>query len=97
MGIVISTHLPPPVDDGQHRCPQMGDPHVVLKPGHVLFGSGLLGERPGQHEFGLEHASVFFTIPSRVAAIQGIAECLTRRCTLRRGRSDPCCAGTRLY
>jgi hypothetical protein len=27
----------------------------VLKLGHVLFGSGLLGERPRQHELGLEH------------------------------------------
>ena len=33
----------------------MGDPHVVLELGHVLFGGGLLGERPGQHELGLEH------------------------------------------
>ena len=33
----------------------MGDPHVVLELGHVLFGGGLLGERPRQHELGLEH------------------------------------------
>src|SRR5436190_5175284 len=35
----------------------MSDPHVVLDLGHVLFGGGLLGERPGQHEFGLEYCS----------------------------------------
>src|SRR5262245_59677074 len=35
----------------------MGDPHVVLELGHVLFGSRFLGERPGQHEFGLEQGS----------------------------------------
>ena len=42
-------------DDRQHRAPQMGDPHVVLELGHVLFGGRLLRERPGQHELGLEH------------------------------------------
>jgi hypothetical protein len=30
-------------------------PHVVLELGHMLFGRSLLRERPGQHEFGLEH------------------------------------------
>src|SRR5262249_22484769 len=33
----------------------MGDPHVVLHLGHVLFGRCLLGERPRQHELGLEY------------------------------------------
>ena len=33
----------------------MGDPHVVLELGHVLFGGGLLGERPGQHELRFEY------------------------------------------
>ena len=28
----------------------MGDPHIVLELGHILFGRSLLGERPGQHE-----------------------------------------------
>jgi len=42
-------------DDREHRAPQVGDPHVVLDLGHVLFGRGVLGERPGQHELGLEH------------------------------------------
>ena len=55
MGIVISTHLPPPVMIESTERPQMGDPHVVLELGHVLFGGRLFGERPGQHEFGLEH------------------------------------------
>ncbi len=27
----------------------------MLQLGHVLFGGGFLRERPGQHEFGLEH------------------------------------------
>src|SRR5262249_32105032 len=44
-------------DDGQHRRAEMSDPHIVLDLGHVLLGRGLLGERPGQHEFGLEYCS----------------------------------------
>ena len=55
MGMVISTHLPPPVMIDSTGRPQMGDPHVVLELRHVLFGGRLLGERPGQHELGLEH------------------------------------------
>jgi hypothetical protein len=31
-------------DDGEHRASQMGDPHVVLELGHVLFGGCLFGE-----------------------------------------------------
>jgi hypothetical protein len=54
MGIVISTHLPPPVmieSTEVLKCVT----HVVLDLGHVLFGCGLLRERPRQHEFGLEY------------------------------------------
>jgi hypothetical protein len=29
----------------------------MLELGHVVFGRGLLQERPGQHEFGLEHGA----------------------------------------
>ena len=36
-------------------CRGIGHPHVVLQLRHVLFGRRLLGERPGQHELGLEH------------------------------------------
>src|SRR6516162_4344921 len=32
----------------------MSDPHVMLNLGHILFGGGLLGKRPGQHELGFE-------------------------------------------
>jgi hypothetical protein len=35
----------------------MSDPHVMLNLGHILFGGGLLGERPGQHELGFEDCS----------------------------------------
>ena len=33
----------------------VGDPHVVLQLGHVLFGRRFFRERPRQHELGLEH------------------------------------------
>src|SRR5262245_12915836 len=38
----------------------MSDTHIVLDLGHVLLSRGLLGERPGQHEFGLEYRSGAF-------------------------------------
>jgi hypothetical protein len=41
-------------DDREHRASGIGDPHIVLDLGRVLLGRGLLRERPGQHEFGLE-------------------------------------------
>src|SRR5262245_14612000 len=50
MGIVISTHLPPPVIIESTDVLRWVTPHVVLELGHVLFGGGFLGERPGQHE-----------------------------------------------
>jgi hypothetical protein len=37
----------------------MDDPHIVLKLRHILFGCGLLGERPGQHELGFKYCSDF--------------------------------------
>ena len=55
----------------------MGDPHVMLQLGHVFFGGRFLRERPGQHELALKYRRASSTMPSRVAAIQGIAECLT--------------------
>ena len=45
----------PAGDDRERRRPGVGHPHVVLELGHVLFGRRLFGERPGQHELGLEH------------------------------------------
>ena len=62
-GMVISTHLPPPVMIESTAELGVGDPHVVLQLGHVLFRRPFFGERPGQHEFrlknrpsGLDHA-----------------------------------------
>jgi hypothetical protein len=81
MGIVISTHLPPPV---------MMDRTEVLKwVTHMLCWSWAMYFSPaassendqGSMNLASNTASVPTTIPSRVATIQGIAECLTRRWT----------------
>ena len=55
--MVISTHLPPPVMIESTEVRGVGDPHVVLELGHVLLGRRFFRERPGQHEFGLEHGA----------------------------------------
>ena len=41
-------------DDREHRGRGIRHPHVVLKLRHVFFGRAFLGERPRQHELGLE-------------------------------------------
>jgi hypothetical protein len=43
-----------PGDDRQYGGPGIGDPHIVLQLGHVFFGGGFFGERPGQHELGFK-------------------------------------------
>ena len=68
-------------DDRQHRGAGIRHPHVVLQLRHVLFGSGLLRERPGQHEFGLEYGPAGSTRPSRVAAIHLMTGCWICRWT----------------
>src|SRR6266540_3716134 len=50
-------------DDREHGGLGIRDPHIVLNLGHVLLGRALLRERPGQHEFGLEHGSSAFDDP----------------------------------
>ena len=47
--------LAAPRDDRKRRRPGVRHPHVVLQLGHMLLGRRLLGKRPRQHEFGLEH------------------------------------------
>ena len=86
MGIVISTHLPPPV---------MIDSTEVLKwVTHILcwscamyFSAAASSENDqGSMNLASNTASVPSTMPSKVAAIQTMAECLTRRCTSRTRR-----------
>jgi hypothetical protein len=52
--MVISIHAAAG-DNGKRRRSGVGHPHVVLELGHVPLGRRLLGERPRQHELGLEH------------------------------------------
>ena len=42
-------------DDREDRRLGIGDPHIVLQLGHMLFGRPLFGERPRQHEFRLKN------------------------------------------
>jgi hypothetical protein len=42
-------------DDRKRRRPGVGYPHVVLDLGDVFLCRRLFGERPREHEFGLEH------------------------------------------
>ena len=61
----------------------MSDPHVVL--GWAIFFSAAASSENdhGSMNLASNTASVPSTMPSRVAAIQRIAECLTWRCTSR--------------
>lgn len=47
-------------DDRKYGIAGGRDPHVVLKLGHVLLGSGFLREGPRQHGLGLEHRTDLF-------------------------------------
>src|SRR5215472_5749946 len=81
MGIVISTHLPPPV--------MIDSTEVLKRVTHMLcwswamyFSAAASSENDhGSMNLASNTASVPSTMPSRVAAIQGMAECLTWRWT----------------
>ena len=82
MGIVISTHFPPPVmiDSTADRS---GSPTCCAGAGPCTFRPPTSSENDqGSMNLDSNTASVPSTIPSRVATIQGMAECLTRRWTL---------------
>ena len=81
MGIVISTHLPPPVmiDSTADR---RWVTHMLCWSWAMYFSAAASSENDqGSMNLASNTASVPSTIPSRVAAIQGMAECLTRRWT----------------
>src|SRR6266568_5437628 len=78
-----------PGNDRERRELGVCNPHVVLDLGHVLFGRRLFGERPGKHEFGLEHRP---RTCQRVAPIQRLTGWRMRRCT-----SVTCCPVFRSY
>src|SRR5262249_3251397 len=57
--IGMSGDLDPFAATGNHRedrRPGRDHPHIMLQLRYVFFGCGLFRERPGQHEFRLEHS-----------------------------------------
>ena len=81
MGIVISTHLPPPVmidSTASRECVT----HILCCSCPMYFSAAASSENDqGSMNLASNMAPLPSTRPSRVAIIQGIAECFTRRCT----------------
>src|SRR5215831_3878322 len=79
MGIVISTHLPPPVmieSTEALKCVT----HMLCWSCAIYFSAAASSENDqGSMNLDSKTAPVDSTMPSRVATIQGMAECLTRR------------------
>src|SRR5262249_35741875 len=79
MGMVISTHLPPPVmiDSADVlKCVT----HMLCWTWAIYFSAAPSSENDhGSMNLASNIASVSSMMPSRVAAIHGMAECLTRR------------------
>src|SRR5262245_19960166 len=79
MGIVISTHLPPPVmidSTASRECVT----HILCWTWAMYFSAAVSSENDqGSMNLASNIASVSSMMPSRVAAIHGMAECLTRR------------------
>src|SRR5262249_11413829 len=83
MGVVISTHLPPPVMMESTEVRKWVT-HMLCCTCAMYFSAAASSENDqGSINLASNTACVPSMIPSRVAAIQGIAECLTRRCTSR--------------
>src|SRR5215831_2562189 len=81
MGTVISTHLPPPVmmDSTAER---RWVTHMLCWTWAICFSTAASSENDqGSMNLASNTASAPSTMPSRVAAIQGMAECLTLRWT----------------
>src|ERR1700730_9475417 len=83
MGIAISTHLPPPVmmeSTEVRSCVT----HMLCCSWAMYCSAAASSEKDhGNMNLDSNTASVPSTMPSRVATIQAMAECLTRRCTSR--------------
>src|SRR5262249_40183215 len=81
MGIVISTHLPPPVMIESTEVLKWVT-HILCWSWAIYFSAAASSENDhGSMNLASNTASVPSTIPSRVAAIQSMAECLTLRWT----------------
>src|SRR5262249_40474529 len=81
MGLVISTHLPPPgMIDSTEVLKWVT--HILCWTWAMYFSAAASSENDhGSMNLASNTASVPSTMPSRVATIQGMAECLTRRWT----------------
>src|SRR6516165_3010373 len=81
MGIVISTHLPPPVMIDRTEVLKWVT-HMLCWSWAMYFSAAASSENDhGSMNLDSKTAPVASTVPSRVATIQGMAECLTRRWT----------------
>src|SRR5215813_10393389 len=81
MGIVISTHLPPPVIIESTDVLRWVT-HMLCWSWAIYFSAAASSENDhGSMNLDSKTAPVASTVPSRVATIQGMAECLTRRWT----------------
>src|SRR5262249_9521926 len=81
--MATSTHLPPPVMIESIELLRWVT-HMLCWTWAMYFSAAASSENDqGSMNLASNTASVPSTIPSRVAAIHGIAECLTRRCTSR--------------
>ena len=79
MGIVISTHLPPPVMIESTEVLKWVT-HMLCWTWAMYFLAAASSENDqGSMNLASNTASIPSTMPSRVATIQGMAECLTRR------------------
>src|SRR6266702_636890 len=86
MGTAISTHLPPPVMIESTEVRRWVT-HMLCWSCGMYFSAAASSEKDhGSMNLDSNTASVPSTIPSRVATIHAIAECLTRRCTSRTRR-----------
>src|SRR5215471_7269067 len=86
MGIAISTHLPPPVMIESTEVRRWVT-HMLCWSCGMYFSAAASSEKDhGSMNLDSNTAPVPSTIPSRVATIHAIAECLTRRCTSRTRR-----------
>src|SRR5215472_3389378 len=81
MGIVISTHLPPPVIIDRTEALKWVT-HMLCWTCAMYFSAAASSENDhGSMNLDSKTAPAAPTVPSRVATIQGMAECLTRRWT----------------
>src|SRR5262249_31127342 len=86
MGMVISTHLPPPVMMDRTAALRWVT-HILCWTWAMYFSAAASSENDhGSMNLDSKTAPVPSTVPSRVATIQGIAECLTLRWTSVTGR-----------